>query len=166
MVADPDRVEPDVLGGPSHRDVLRPPHVALDLGELDPDAERSRHGGGSLGILAGCAREREGTTLDARAANVNGGSGRVASAAALGKEARRMDETTTPSLTDEDMTTSMPGSASVEERPDGDDTDDTDTQDADGTDGDAEDMKDGDAKDMQDGDAKDMQDADGVDQPA
>ena len=54
-----------------------------------------------------------------------------------------MDETTTRSLSDEDIETVMPGSAStVEERPR--DEDDTDSQDADGTDGDAKDMQDGD----------------------
>ena len=40
VVAEPDRLEPDLLGRPRHREVLGPAHVALDLGELDADAHR------------------------------------------------------------------------------------------------------------------------------
>jgi hypothetical protein len=68
-----------------------------------------------------------------------------------------MDETTTRSLSDEDIETVTPGSAStVEERPR--DEDGTDSKDADGTDGDAQDGKNGDSSDS------DSQDADGTDQ--
>jgi hypothetical protein len=38
VVADPDRVEPDLLGGARHVQVLGPAHDALDLRELDADA--------------------------------------------------------------------------------------------------------------------------------
>ncbi|MGZ8599266.1 MAG: hypothetical protein ACXWX6_03550, partial [Actinomycetota bacterium] len=63
-----------------------------------------------------------------------------------------MDETTTRSLSDEDIETVMPGSASAtEERPK--DADGTDAQDADGTDGDAKDGTDGDSKDADTKDA-------------
>ena len=44
VVADPDRVEADLLGRAGHRGVLRPPHVPLDLGELHADTQGSRHG--------------------------------------------------------------------------------------------------------------------------
>lgn len=43
MVADPDRVEAQVLGTAGHRDVLGPMHLALDLGQLDTDAEWAIH---------------------------------------------------------------------------------------------------------------------------
>jgi hypothetical protein len=75
-----------------------------------------------------------------------------------------MDETTTRSLSDEDIETVTPGSAStVEERPR--DEDGTDSQDADGTDGDAQDGKDGDSRDSdsQDADGTDTRDSDGTD---
>ena len=39
MIAEPDRVEADRLGGPGHRDVLGPPCLALHLRQLDPDAD-------------------------------------------------------------------------------------------------------------------------------
>jgi hypothetical protein len=72
-----------------------------------------------------------------------------------------MDETTTRSLSDEEIQTVRPGvAASVEERPR--DEDATDSKDADGRDGDAKDMQDGDA---QDADGTDSQDADGTDSP-
>src|SRR5215211_4940211 len=45
VVADPDRVEAALLGGARHREVLRPAHLALDLGKLDADA----HGGRRYG---------------------------------------------------------------------------------------------------------------------
>src|SRR5919198_1546430 len=48
VVADPDRVEARFLGGPRHPAVLRPPDLAFDLGQLDADPDRWRHGG-SLG---------------------------------------------------------------------------------------------------------------------
>jgi hypothetical protein len=74
-----------------------------------------------------------------------------------------MDEATTRSLTDEDIETVTPGSAStVEERPR--DEDGTDSKDADGTDGDAEDQQDGDSTDSQDADGTDSKDTDGADQ--
>ncbi len=47
VIAEPDRVEPDVLGRAGHRHVLGPAHLALDLGQLDADAKRAagwRHG--------------------------------------------------------------------------------------------------------------------------
>ena len=40
VLADPDRVEAEVLDGPGHVEQLRPAHLALDLGELDADLER------------------------------------------------------------------------------------------------------------------------------
>src|SRR5919106_4194497 len=43
VVAEPDRVEPDLLGGSGHGHVFGPGRLALDLGQLDPDAERTRH---------------------------------------------------------------------------------------------------------------------------
>src|SRR5919204_3938963 len=43
MVAEPDGVEARLLRRTRHGDVLRPPHDPLDLGQLDPDAERTRH---------------------------------------------------------------------------------------------------------------------------
>jgi hypothetical protein len=76
-----------------------------------------------------------------------------------------MDEATTRSLSDEDIETVTPGSAStVEERPR--DEDGTDSQDADGTDGDAQDQQDGDSSDAdsQDADGTDSKDTDGTDQ--
>jgi hypothetical protein len=78
-----------------------------------------------------------------------------------------MDEPITRSLSDEDISTAMPGSASAtEERPRDEDT--TDKKDADGTDGDTTDMQDGDAKDADgtDGQDTDSKDTDGTDQPA
>src|SRR5207248_1438686 len=49
MVAEPDRVEADLLRGTRHRDVLLPPHNAFDLRQLDSDAERTRrHSCGKL----------------------------------------------------------------------------------------------------------------------
>ena len=41
VVAEPDRVEAGLLGGARHRGVLRPPDLALHLGQLHPDPERS-----------------------------------------------------------------------------------------------------------------------------
>ena len=74
-----------------------------------------------------------------------------------------MDETTSRELTDEDIRTVMPGTASVkaETDPDGRDM----PGGGDGTDGDATDQKDGDAadSDAQDADGADTQDADGTD---
>ena len=43
VIADPDRVEPERLGAPGKRDVLRPADLALDLGELDADLEWAAH---------------------------------------------------------------------------------------------------------------------------
>ena len=43
VVADPDRVEADPLGGPRHLRQLRPAHDALDLGELDSNLQWPRH---------------------------------------------------------------------------------------------------------------------------
>ena len=43
VVAEPDRVEPDLLRGQRHRAVLGPAHVALDLGQLHSNAQRSAH---------------------------------------------------------------------------------------------------------------------------
>ena len=48
MVADPQRVEADLLGGDGHGTHLGPRHVALDLGKLDTDFQRSWHGRQSL----------------------------------------------------------------------------------------------------------------------
>ncbi len=76
-----------------------------------------------------------------------------------------MDETTTRTLSDEDIETLVPGSASTtEERPR--DEDGTDSKDSDGTDGDTTDQKDGDASDSQDADGTDAGDSDGADQPS
>jgi hypothetical protein len=41
VVADPDRVEADLLRRARHGDVLGPAHDALDLRKLDPDAKRT-----------------------------------------------------------------------------------------------------------------------------
>ena len=41
VLADPDRVEPEVLDGAGHVEELRPADLALDLGELDADLERA-----------------------------------------------------------------------------------------------------------------------------
>lgn len=75
-----------------------------------------------------------------------------------------MDETTTRELTDDDIRTVMPGSATkAETDPDGMGGD-TDGRDAgDGTDGDAKDGTDGDATDTKDTDGTDSQDTDGTD---
>src|SRR5258708_39325487 len=43
VVTKPQRVEPDALRGPGHREQLRPPDPPLDLGQLDTDAARTRH---------------------------------------------------------------------------------------------------------------------------
>jgi hypothetical protein len=51
VVAEPDRVEAGALGGPGQGDVLRPRHVPLDLGQLEPHAQRSRHGRHCSGAL-------------------------------------------------------------------------------------------------------------------
>ena len=40
VVAEPDRLEADLLGRPCHRHVLGPAHVALDLRQLDADSHR------------------------------------------------------------------------------------------------------------------------------
>ena len=40
VLADPDRVEPEVLDRPGHVEQLRPADLALDLGQLDADLER------------------------------------------------------------------------------------------------------------------------------
>ena len=47
VIADPDRVEPDLLGGARHREVLGPAHDALDLGQLHSDAQGAGHPGHS-----------------------------------------------------------------------------------------------------------------------
>ena len=44
VVAQPDRVEPDLLGGACEVDVLGPADLAFDLGELDTDAQGTGHG--------------------------------------------------------------------------------------------------------------------------
>jgi hypothetical protein len=41
VIADPDRVEPRVLGRERHRRILRPANLAFHLGELDAES-RSR----------------------------------------------------------------------------------------------------------------------------
>ena len=41
MVADPDRVEPDLLGGARHLAQLRPARHPLDLGQLDADLHQA-----------------------------------------------------------------------------------------------------------------------------
>jgi hypothetical protein len=43
VVAEPDRVEADLLGRAGHRHQLRPTDVTLDLGELHADGQRSGH---------------------------------------------------------------------------------------------------------------------------
>ena len=43
MVADPDGVEPDVLGCPGDRNVLLPPNVAFYLRQLYPEATGRGH---------------------------------------------------------------------------------------------------------------------------
>src|SRR5207244_12479877 len=43
VVADPDRVEANLLCGARHRDVPGPADIALDLGERDPAPERPPH---------------------------------------------------------------------------------------------------------------------------
>src|SRR5581483_8218747 len=55
MVADPDRVEPDVLGCARHRRELVAAHDALDFGKLHTDlhrasAQNASNAGGSDGI--------------------------------------------------------------------------------------------------------------------
>ena len=51
VVADPDRVEPDLLGRPRHREVLGPAHLALDLGELNAYAHAAqRYGDGAIPV--------------------------------------------------------------------------------------------------------------------
>ena len=40
VVAEPDRVEPGLLGRLRHRQVFGPAHVTLDLGQLDADSHR------------------------------------------------------------------------------------------------------------------------------
>ncbi len=45
VIAHPDGVEPDLLRGPRHREVLRPAHLALDLGELDADPQAAAPAG-------------------------------------------------------------------------------------------------------------------------
>ena len=44
VLADPDRVEPEILDRAGHVEKLGPAHVALDLGELDADLERAAVG--------------------------------------------------------------------------------------------------------------------------
>ena len=41
VLAEPDRVEAEVLDGPHQVEQLRPANLALDLGQLDPDLDRS-----------------------------------------------------------------------------------------------------------------------------
>jgi hypothetical protein len=41
MIADPNRIEPDLFGGPSHRRILRPSDDALDFGQLNTNAKRA-----------------------------------------------------------------------------------------------------------------------------
>jgi hypothetical protein len=42
MVADPDRIEPDLLAGSRHGKDFRPRDFALHLGQLEADFERAR----------------------------------------------------------------------------------------------------------------------------
>ena len=42
VLAEPDRVEAEVLDRPGHVEQLRPADLALDLGQLDADLERAR----------------------------------------------------------------------------------------------------------------------------
>jgi hypothetical protein len=49
VVADPDRVEADLLGRASRGHVLGPPHLALDLRQLHADAKWSAHPSNSFG---------------------------------------------------------------------------------------------------------------------
>jgi hypothetical protein len=70
-----------------------------------------------------------------------------------------MDDTTTPELTEEDIRTVMPGSASAQTEIDPDGRD-MPGGGGDGTDGDTTDEKDGDATDQ---DSTDTKDADGTD---
>ena len=50
VLADPDRVEAQVLDGAGHVEQLRPADLALDLGELDADLERPMGRGGGWGV--------------------------------------------------------------------------------------------------------------------
>src|SRR5690349_3200870 len=52
VVAEPDRVESELLRGLRHRPVLGPAHDALDLGQLDSDAQGAGHGGDCTGLRA------------------------------------------------------------------------------------------------------------------
>src|SRR5215213_4553064 len=54
VVAEPDRVEAGRVGRPGHGQVLGPAHVALDLGELDADAQ-GPHAAASLARWRRCA---------------------------------------------------------------------------------------------------------------
>src|SRR6185369_633089 len=61
VVAQPDRVEADRLGGAGHREQLGPLDPALDLGQLDTDETPTRHprtlldAGSSAAIKGECA---------------------------------------------------------------------------------------------------------------
>jgi hypothetical protein len=43
VIAEPDRVEPDIFGDPGHLGQLRPRVLVLDLGELHPNLQWPRH---------------------------------------------------------------------------------------------------------------------------
>ena len=62
MIAEPHRVEPDVLGRLRHTDELGERNLPLDLGKLYTDEQRSSHGG-RLGD--GRARQAERNEPDA-----------------------------------------------------------------------------------------------------
>ena len=49
VLADPDRIEPEILDRADHVEELGPAHLALDLGQLDADPERAAGGRGSHG---------------------------------------------------------------------------------------------------------------------
>ena len=53
VVAHPDRIEADLLGGTSNRRQLRPAHDALDLRELNADLQRTGHDADSAMRLPG-----------------------------------------------------------------------------------------------------------------
>ncbi len=53
VVADPDRVEADLLGSARHRRVLGPPDLALHLRELDADAQTLCHARESRDVRGG-----------------------------------------------------------------------------------------------------------------
>ena len=65
MIAEPDRVEADRLGGLGHADELRERDLPFDFRKLDSDEQRSSHGS-TLASVLGQAERKNAVAYDGR----------------------------------------------------------------------------------------------------